>query len=353
MKPISIDSFDILSEVSNWWQQFEKSRRSILDLADAEPGATPRESVLEIERFKLLRFVSDAPAQKKIPLLISYALVNRFVIADLQEDKSLVRRLLEQGYAVYVLDWGYPRASDRMLDLDTYINEYTDAAVDFLRSEHGVDAINVLGICQGGTMALTYAALHPKKIHCLITMVTPVDFHTEKDRLSQMVQDIDVAGAVRALGNVPGLVLNANFNAMQPFSLNIKKWLDSVNTLQDPSKGAFFLRMEQWINDSPDQAGQAHQEFITQFYQQNRIMKNTVIIGDERVDYKAVDCPILNLFGSYDHLVPPDSSRAIKKVVGSKDYTEIELPTGHIGMYVSRAATQMPEKISAWLEQKG
>ncbi len=350
MRPIKLDPDATLAEASLWWGQFEKSRRALGELAAAQPGSTPTEVLLEVDRFRLLRFVWDTPPRHKTPLLISYALVNRHTVADLQEDKSLVRRLLERGFAVYVMDWGYPRPSDRMLDLDTYINEYIDTAVDHLRTRCGVKAVDLLGICQGGTLALTYAALYPEKVRRLVTMVTPVDFQTEGDRLSHLVQEIDIDAAVAALGNLPGVALNVNFNALQPLSLNIKKWLDSVKALQDATSGAFFVRMERWINDSPDQAGQAYREFMTQFYQQNGIVKNTVTIGDRAVDYRAVRCPVLNIFGSQDHLVPPASSRALKNVIGSDDYREIEVPSGHIGMYVSRAAAKVPEGIASWLK---
>jgi polyhydroxyalkanoate synthase subunit PhaC len=353
MKPIRMDPRKVAGEVADWWEQLDKSLRNLPEVKDARPGVTPFEEVLEIERFKLLRFRGEGEPRWDVPLLISYALVNRFTVADLQEDKSLVRSLLEQGFPVYVMDWGYPRLSDRMLDLDTYINEYIDESVDYLCKEHGVEAVNLLGICQGGTLAVTYTALHPEKVANLVTMVAPINFQTDADRLSHLVQGIDIPAAMLALGNLPGSVLNLSFNSLQPFSLNVKKWLESVKSLQDISQGAFFVRMERWINDSPDLAGQAFLEFITQFYQQNGIIENSVRIGDNPVDYRAVRCPVLNVFARHDHLVPPASSRALKEVVGSTDYTEMEIPTGHIGMYVSRAASRVPEAIGAWLAERG
>jgi len=50
-------------------------------------------------------------------LLISYALINRYHILDIHPEKSWVRNLLEQGFEVYMLDWGTPTSMDKYLDL--------------------------------------------------------------------------------------------------------------------------------------------------------------------------------------------------------------------------------------------
>ncbi len=57
-----------------------------------------------------------------MPLLIVYALVNRPYMMDLQEDRSLIRGLLSQGFDVYLIDWGYPDGADRFTTLADYID---------------------------------------------------------------------------------------------------------------------------------------------------------------------------------------------------------------------------------------
>jgi polyhydroxyalkanoate synthase subunit PhaC len=56
--------------------------------------------------------------------------------------------------------------------------------VDQVLAASGAAAINLLGVCQGGTFSLCYAALHPEKVANLIAMVTPVDFQTPDNMLS-------------------------------------------------------------------------------------------------------------------------------------------------------------------------
>ena len=114
-----------------------------------------------------------------------------------------------------------------------------------------------------------------------------------------------------------------------------------------------FLRMEKWIFDSPDQAGEAFRQFVKQFYQGNGFVNGGVTIGDQEVHLGLVEMPVLNIFAEQDHLVPPDASRALRGLVGTQDYSELSFRGGHIGIYVSgRAQTQVPSAIHDWLAQR-
>jgi polyhydroxyalkanoate synthase len=114
-----------------------------------------------------------------------------------------------------------------------------------------------------------------------------------------------------------------------------------------------FMQMEKWIFDSPDQVGEAYRQFIKDFYQKNLLIEGEVVIGDRVVDLKNVTMPVLNIYARDDHLVPPSASKALKKHVGTKDYTELSFDGGHIGIYVSgRAQKEVPPAIGKWLNKK-
>jgi polyhydroxyalkanoate synthase len=114
-----------------------------------------------------------------------------------------------------------------------------------------------------------------------------------------------------------------------------------------------FMRMEKWIFDSPDQAGEAYRQFMKDFYQENKLIKGEVMLGDKRVDLKNVRMPVLNLYAEKDHLVDPESSKALEKYVGTEDYTVRSFPVGHIGMYVSgKVQRDLPPTIVDWLKAR-
>ena len=274
-------------------------------------------------------------------------------MTDIQESRSTVRGLLNAGLDVYLIDWGYPDRADRFLTLEDYINGYLDRCVDVVRERHGLDKLNLLGICQGGVFSLCYAATHAHKVRNLVTMVTPVDFHTPDNLLSTWTRTIDVDLLVDTLGNVPGELLNWTFLTLKPFQLMSQKYVDMVDALSDAKQAKSFLLMEKWIFDSPDQAGEAFRQFVKDFFQANGLVKGRIEIGSRRVDLKNLSMPVLNIYATQDHLVPPDASRALKPLVGTDDYSEITFPGGHIGIYVSgKAQKEIPASVGRWLEHR-
>jgi polyhydroxyalkanoate synthase len=315
-------------------------------------GCSQKEAVWQAGKMTLYRYRSIARPAGGVPLLIVYALVNRPYMMDLQEDRSLIRGLLAKGLDVYLIDWGYPDGADRFNTLADYIEDYLAACVDQILRSHRLDALNVLGVCQGGVLSVCFSALHPTRVRNLITMVTPVDFHTPADLLSKWAGKIDIAAWV-ANGNVSGDVLNQLFLALMPFRLTHQKYVDLLTGSPDPARLENFMRVEKWIFDSPDQAGAAFQEFVRWFYQENRLVQRRLTIGGRDVDLHALKMPILNLIGKRDHLVPPEASAALQRLVGSEDYTALEFDLGHIGMYIrARAQREVPEAIAQWLSAR-
>lgn len=327
---------------------------------DIEVGFSPREVLYREDKVMLYRFTPQVENPHPVPLLLIYALVNRPFMVDLQEGRSLVANLLKLGLDVYLIDWGYPSRGDRWLTMDDYINGYIDHCVDFLRRQSNQDRINLLGICQGGTFSTCYSALHPDKVKNLVVMVAPIDFHQPQSLLNMRggctlgTEALDIDLLVDTLGNIPGDYLNLEFLMLKPWQLAYQKYLDLPDIMTSEDKLRNFLRMEKWIFDSPDQAGETYRQFMKDFYQGNKLIKGEVRIGDRRVDLAQVTMPVLNLYAELDHLVPPVSSQALGQYVGSADYTEMGFPVGHIGMYVSgKVQKNLPPTIVQWLRERG
>jgi polyhydroxyalkanoate synthase len=342
-----------LAELAAYRRKLAASYVSLRKAAGVEYGCSEKEAVYREDKLTLFRYQPIAPSANLPPVLIVYALVNRPYMMDLQPDRSLVRRLLEQGLDLYLIDWGYPDGADRYIDLNDYINGYLHRCLSVVLREHRVAATTLLGVCQGGTFSLCYAALHPGRVRNLITMVTPVDFQTPDNLLSRWVQAIDVDALVAAHGVVPGAVLNAAYVSLLPFRLLQQKYVNLLDAGEDQAAIENFMRMEKWIFDSPAQAGEAFRQFTRWFFQENRLLKGTLTIGERPVDLRCVTQPVLNIYGKQDHLVPPAASTALQGRIGSTDYLALGLDVGHIGMYVSgRAQRELPQLISHWLQRR-
>ena len=354
MLPIDVKPDKLVKEMSDFSRKLGRGVENLLDAGEIDTGVTPKEAVYREDKLTLYRYRAEKGAkQGKVPLLIVYALVNRPYMTDIQENRSTVRNLLAEGQDIYLIDWGYPDGADSSLTLDDYINGYIDRCVDVIRRRHDLDSINLLGICQGGAFSLCYTALHQEKVRNLVTMVTPVDFKTPDNLLSAWVQEIDIDLLVDTLGNVPGELLNWTFLSLKPFSLTGQKYVNMVDLLENEQNLKNFLRMEKWIFDSPDQAGETFRQFIREFFHKNGLINGTVQIGPSVVDLKQITCPVLNIYAEQDHLVPPDATRALRGRTGSTDYSEVSFPGGHIGIYVSgKAQKQIPPAIAGWLGRR-
>ena len=101
----------------------------------------------------------DGARRVATPILVVYAMVGRWTFLDLQKDRSFLRTLAEAGCEVYVMDWSHRTPADRFDDFGDLIDRYIDGFVDAISDRHGIDRINLLGICQGGVLSLCYAAL--------------------------------------------------------------------------------------------------------------------------------------------------------------------------------------------------
>ena len=100
-------------------------------------------------------------------------------------------------------------------------------------------------------------------------------------------------------------------------------------------------------------AGEAAKEWLKDLYQQNQLIKNEWVLGGRKVDLKQVTMPVLNIYAEADHIIPPATSCALTGKVGTSDYTEMGLPGGHIGMFVSSKSQGIVGKgIVDWLADR-
>jgi len=333
-------------------QAIEKASDILTGPLDTAIAATPFEVVYTEDRVRLKHYRPALPSCAT-PLVIVYALINRETMLDLQPGRSVVQSMLAQGLDIYMVEWGYPTRKDRFLTIDDHVNGYLDRMVDEVRRRHGTQRINLMGICMGGTFCAIYAALHPDKVRNLITTVTPTHFDTDTGLLHIWMKAVDADKMVDAYGNMPGELLNIGFLLLNPARLMVDKYVGFVEHMHDAGFVENFLRMEHWIFDSPDVPGETFRQFISDFYQQNRLIDNRLEIGGKIVDLRRITMPLLNIYGRYDHLVPPAACERLTSAVGSTDTEDLCLDTGHIGIYVSgKTQKEFVPKIVAWLQAR-
>jgi polyhydroxyalkanoate synthase len=331
----------------------EKASEVLLGPLDAAIATTPCHVVYEEDRVKLKHYTPTTKIQLNTPLLLVYALINRETMLDLQPGKSVVQNFLKEGIDLYMIDWGYPTRKDKYLTIDDHVNGYIDNAVDFILKKHNLDKINLMGICMGGTFCVIYSALHPEKVQNLVTTVTPTHFDTDQGLLHIWMRDMDVDRMVDTYGNIPGDIMNLGFLLLNPARLMIDKYVGFLENMDNKKFVENFVRMEKWIFDSPDVPGETFRQFVQDCYQKNLLIQSKMEVGGHRVELKKITMPLLNYYGKYDHLVPPEACEFLTSKVGSKDTEDVCLDTGHIGIYVSsKCQKEFVPRISQWLKQR-
>jgi polyhydroxyalkanoate synthase len=350
--PLNLILARLAADAEQAKQRLEKAKDILLGPLDTDIGTTPYEQVYREDRVSL-KYYRPAEIRFKTPLLLVHGLFNRETLLDLQPDRSIVQNLLKAGLEVYLVSWGAPSRRDQFFTLDDHINGYLDNMVDFIRSRHQVAKVNLMGVCLGGTFGVIYAALHPEKIKNLITTATPVQFDTPKGLLHIWLKEIDVDRLVDAFGNLPGNLVNTTFLLLNPPRLLMDKYLGLLENMDNKEFVENFIRMEKWIFDSPDVPGETVRQMIKDLYQENRLVDNAMEVGGRRVRLGAITMPLLNIYGRYDHLVPPEACEVLTTAAGTKDSQDICLDSGHIGIYVSaQFQREVVPTLAAWLGER-
>ncbi len=313
---------------------------------------TPHDVVYEKNALKLIHYHRDTPAIVSEPVVICYALVNRPYILDLQPERSVVRRLLDGGLDVYLIDWGVPTAADKTLGLEDYVCGSMRKVADVVCARSEMPNFNLLGYCMGGTMSAMFTALYPELIKNLTLMAAPIDFSGDESMLHVWTQEkyFDVDRLIDAYGNCPATFLQSTFQLMKPVQNFIEKYNGFAENMHSDQFLENYFAMEKWTTDNIPVAGETFRQFVKCLYQRNQLVKGEFRLGNTLVDLKKIECPLMLLAAEFDHLVLPKSTFGIIPHVSSKEIEKKEIRAGHVGLAVSSKAhkTFWPE-VAQWL----
>lgn len=331
-------------------EQFMRTLKTASEI-DVDVWQTPFDEVNKEGIFRLLHYHPKVEETLPTPVLIVYAYINRPYILDLQPDRSVVRKFLESGLNVYMIDWGYPKKADKYIDIEDYLG-YIDKAVSIVAKQTGRDKITLHGYCLGGTLSIIYSALKPEKVKNLVLQATPVDFDVAKT-INLWAKSLDADKVADAMGNAPGEFLNNAFLLADPIGLTFGKYANLIREAKDENFLRNFLRMEKWIFDSPDIPGATFRRYIKDWYQKNLLIKSEFRLAGKRVELRNINMPTLAITADYDHIAPPESTKPVLDAISSTDKTMMTSPTGHIGVSVgSKPAYSLWPKVIDWIKER-
>lgn len=351
--------------LKNLMADLEKGRISMTDESVFEVGrnlaVTEGTVVYENELMQLIRYRPLTGEVYQRPFLMVPPFINKYYLLDMQPDNSFVRYLLEQGQQVFLISWRNITPELGAKTWDDYVEQAVFKAMEVALELTGLERLNVLGFCVGGTLlASALAVLRSRgdeRVASLTLLTTMLDF-SEVGEISVYVDPAYVEkreADFKDGGLMHGRELATTFASLRANELI---WFFVVNNyLKGRTPDAFDLLY--WNSDSANLPGRLYVWYVRNMYLQNslRTPGKTVVLGTP-VDLRKLDMPTFVLASREDHIVPWKSAYASALLLGGE--TEFLLAaSGHIAGVINPASKNrrnywagqgLPDNPQQWLE---
>ncbi len=362
--PFKVHDYDNPETVR--FRKYATGTHNVLQSAEVPTGQTPREVVWAKDKVRLYRYEPAVEERFPVPVLLVYALILRPYILDLLPGNSFVEYLLDEGFDVYMLDWGIPDEEDKDLSFENYVLDYLPEVVEQVLATSEAEELTLFGYCQGGTISAMYAALFPQgAVKNLVLLTTPVDFAPEDpgifglwtlwSRQEYFNPDLLLGPS----GNVPADLISRfienTTRVPRPFAdmsaatyENLQKSIGQGDSTTDA-----FLAVSEWVDDGVPFPGKAFRQWIRDFYQRNKLIKGELELRGQRVDLSNIGCSVLNVAGEKDYICPLPQAEPTTGLIGSQDKEFLALDAGHIGLMCGPVGrNEFWPRVRDWLEPR-
>jgi polyhydroxyalkanoate synthase len=316
-------------------------------------GATPRDVVWQRDRAELWRY-HGGPIRYDPPVLIVHSLVSRSYILDLRPGSSSVEYLVNDGFDVFMLDWGVPDERDADNGFETYVDEYIPSAVAAVQKETGCEEVTIAGYCLGGIFGILYAAGHDEaRVRNLVLLATPIDFSAMGAMVAAVREGrLDTEELLDETGNVPADALYTGF-FMQAPTKQIAQYATLLENLWNDEFVDAYQAMAQWSRDHVPMPGAATRQIVEELIRDNVLMSGRWKLGGRVIELGNVRGNVLSAVAEKDNVVPFVAVEPVMSIVGEPDKREeLKLTGGHVTFGAgSHAFERTLPKLSRWLAE--
>lgn len=346
--------------VTDYWTSALRRMASPMDLAveygewlaltsrTREPTwSTPHEVVWETRVARLRDFSGARPGgglSDVVPtLLLPPQAGHSSCIVDYSPQQSQVGAMLDAGLTrLASLDWIGATEHTKDAGVEEYLATVTSAA-DFLSAGRDDPRINLVGDCQGGWLAVIWAALHPERVHTLTIAGAPIDYHCGEPALHDWVRALAPNGGIetfqgivdRSGGVLTGASMLAGFIALKPEN-EVDRRLQLLSNMHDPAYVERYREFDTWFRWTQDIPGTFYLWIVEHLFQRNSLIKGELEIGGRVVDLGAITAPLFLFAGETDHITPPDQVFALADYAGSTESARQISSGGHLGLFMGR-----------------
>ncbi len=289
-----------------WIQQTDLEHFEVGVNVATAPGSV----VFQNELLQLIQYAPSTETTYERPLLIFPPWINKFYILDLRPENSFIRWAVDRGYTVFLVSWVNPDNSLSDLNFEDYLQKGVIAALKAVREATGVNEVNAIGYCIGGTLlsaALAYfAARGEQPISSATFFAAQADFSDAGD-LQIFIDDKqieNIEAQVRAGGGyLDGVKLANTFNILRANDLIWSFVINNYLMGKDPKRFDLLY----WNSDQTRLPREMLMFYLRQFYKENRLSKGTMTMLGQPLDLSKVTIPMYLQSSKEDHIAPATS----------------------------------------------
>lgn len=324
-------------------------------------ATTPGKIVYQNELMQLIHYQPKKAKTYSSPILFVPPFINKYYILDLDERKSVVNGLLEEGHSVFMISWVNPGPELANRDFVSYMKEGPLEALDAVCDITGQDKINMVGFCVGGTLlSMTAAYLRAKgdeRIRSLTLLTTLLDFsepgevgnYLSDQALPIMEQNAEIKGVY------DGRILGLSFSLLRENNLFWSYFINNYLKGKDPA--AFDILY--WNSDATNITAACFKQYVRTTYWENKLKDpGAVVIDGVPVNLSKINMPVYFLSTLADHIVLWQGAYKGTQLVGG-DTRFVLAGSGHLagvinptktGKYPHWVNAALPADAAAWFD---
>ncbi|WP_162497345.1 PHA/PHB synthase family protein [Roseovarius dicentrarchi] len=299
---------------------------------------TPGAVIFRNDLIELLQYTPTTEKVRANPIMIVPPCVNKFYIFDINEKKSMIRYLVEQGHTVFTISWRNPDAKMAQYDWNDYIEKGILAALDVTAEISKSDKIDMLSWCNASAMMLAALAVMPDKQKKLVgtaTFLSAMADFTDPGEIEVFVDAPQIEAYKHRLKSTKVATGRDIAQAMAMLHVNESIWGFVINNyLKGKSPPPFDILF--WNSDTSNLPAKWLEYYTEEMYVANKLKDpGALTLLDQPVDIGKIDVPCYFVAATGDHIVPWKASfDALHRVSGDSEF--ILTSGGHVsGMVIN------------------
>jgi polyhydroxyalkanoate synthase len=269
-------------------------------------AATPGKVVLRNELMELIQYSPQTEDVFEVPLLCSPPWINKYYIMDLAPGRSFIEWAVKHGHTVFSISYRNPDESLRDVRFEDYLLRGPLDALDAIVDITGADAVNVVGLCLGGTLTgilLAYlAAKGDDRVRSATLLNTLLDFSepgilgcfTDSDSIAALEQKMAKRGYLEATS------MSRTFDLIRANDLVFRYVVN--NWLMGENPPAFDILA--WNDDGTRMPADMHAFYMRSCYVDNQIARDQLELAGVPIRLGEITQDVYIVAAETDHIAP-------------------------------------------------